>query len=315
MNTSTSTPERVSTPATRFVLAAAQYPVSAPRDWHEVEQQLSQWCAEAAAHEAKLLLFPEYASMSLAALFAAEVQADLHAQIHAMQALRERYVDLHRALARQHHAYIVAGSFPWQLTDGSFRNRAWLCAPDGRADFQDKRVMTRFEREQWHIAGGDALKVFDTALGCLAIDICYDIEFPLLARAQAEAGAKLILSPSCTDTLGGYHRVRVGAQARALENQCYTVQAPLVGEAPWSPAIDINVGAAGVFGPPDRAFPDDGVVALGTLNSAQWIYAEIDTARVHAVRTQGQVFNHRHWSDQFDGGIATALPMIERVVL
>ena len=101
--------------------------------------------------------------------------------------------------------------------------------------------------------------MFDTALGRIGVLICYDSEFPLLARAQIEAGAQLLLVPSCTDSLHGYWRVRLAAQARALEGQCYAIQAPLVGNAEWSPAIDINRGAAGIFGPPDGAFPDDGI--------------------------------------------------------
>lgn len=236
--------------------------------------------------------------MSLAALFDEATRDDLNLQVIALQTLRERYVDLHRRLARTHGVYLLAGSFPWTLDDGRTVNRAWLCAPTGNADFQDKQIMTRFERESWQISGAPTLKVFDTAHGRIAVNLCYDCEFPLLARAQAEAGAELILVPSCTDTPAGYHRVRVGCQARALENQCIVVQSPLVGEAPWSAAVDVNVGAAGVFGPPDRGFPDDGVLALGTMNRAQWLYADIDLAAVAAVRRDGQVFNHRHWPEQ-----------------
>jgi len=298
-----------------FVLATAQFPVTTPAGWRAFAATLTHWCAEATAQQAQLLVFPEYASMCLAACFPPDVRADLHAQIHAMQALRETYVDLHQQIAEQHGVYILAGSFPWQVDDGTFRNRAWLLAPDGRADYQDKRVMTRFEREQWHIAGGAELKVFDTALGCLAINICYDIEFPLLARAQAEAGAELILAPSCTDTLGGHHRVHVGARARALENQCYVAVAPLVGRAEGSPAIDINIGHAATYGPSDRGFPDDGIVASGTLNEAAWVYTDIDLACVRRVREQGQVFNHRHWADQLDRGAAPTLPVVSRVGL
>lgn len=296
-----------------FTLAAAQFPVSAPRAWTEIEALLESWVAEAAGRGARLLMFPEYASMSLAHLFAPEIRTDLHAQIDSMQALREPWLELHRRLAQRHAVYLLAGSFPWRLEDGSYRNRAWLCAPDGGAQYQDKRVMTRFEREDWCIAGGGALKVFDTALGRIAVNVCYDVEFPLLARAQAEAGAELILAPSCTDTLGGYHRVKVGAQARALENQCYVATAPLVGEAPWSPAIDVNVGAAAVFGPPDRAFPDDGVIVQGEMNAPAWVYAQIDLSRVARVRAGGQVFNYRHWSDQ--AAAAIALPAVEVVPL
>ena len=283
-----------------FRLAAAQYPVSEPGSWDEAAAMLTRWVREAASHNAELLVFPEYAAMSLAAIFAPGVRADLRQQLHALQSLRDDYVDLHSRLAAELGVHILAGSFPWQLGPELFHNRAWFVDPEGHSDFQDKRIMTRFEREQWGIAGGEQvpLRVFDTALGVIGVNVCYDVEFPLLARRQTEAGARLILAPSCTDTLAGYHRVRVGAQARALENQCIVVQSPLVGEAPWSAAIDVNVGAAGVYAPPDRGFPDDGVVAQGRLNEPGWVYADIDLNAVDTVRRSGQVFNDRDWAEQ-----------------
>lgn len=85
--------------------------------------------------------------------------------------------------------------------------------------------MTRFEREEFGIAPGDGLRVFDTALGRIGILVCYDAEFPLIARAMVEAGAEILLVPASTETERGYWRVRIGAQARALENQCIAVQA------------------------------------------------------------------------------------------
>jgi len=140
--------------------------------------------------------------------------------------------------------------------------------------------------------------VFDTELGCIGVAICYDSEFPLLVRQQVEQGAELLLVPSCTDAAAGYHRVRVAAAARALESQCYVLLSPLVGTLDWSPAVDVNVGAAGIYGPPDRGFPDDGIVAAGTLDQPGWVYATVDLERVHQVRADGQVLNHRHWPEQ-----------------
>ena len=288
-------------------IAAAQFPVSAPGDWAEVERQLGDWVAEAAARGARLLVFPEYAALSLAALFPAAVRGDLQAQLIALQELHAGYLALHARLARRHGVHLLAGSYPVRVGDG-YRNRAHLFAPSGTSGWQDKWTMTRFETEHWGISAGDALKLFDTALGRIAITICYDVEFPLLARAQVEAGATLILAPSCTDTVAGYWRVRLGAQARALENQCVVVQAPLVGEAPWSPAVDLNVGAAGIYTPPDRGLPDDGVLARGAWNRPQWVYAEVDPQRLAAVRTQGQVLNHRDWARQPGLG---ALPEVQ----
>jgi predicted amidohydrolase len=281
----------------RFIVATSAFPVWQPRSFSEVEGRIGDWAREAAQHGARLLVFPEYASMSLAALFPTSVQQDLRAQLEALQGIRDDYVAIHERLARELGVYILAGSFPWKSASGRFHNRAWFCGPNAAA-YQDKQIMTRFEREQWAISGGDSAKVFVTELGRIGVAICYDSEFPLLVRSQVEAGAEVLLVPSCTDALAGYHRVRVAAQARALEAQCYALVSPLVGEAAWSPAVDVNVGAAGVYGPPDRGFPDDGVVAVGGLDSPGWVYAEIDTERVAAVRRNGQVLNHRHWGEQ-----------------
>ena len=67
----------------------------------------------------------------------------------------------------------------------------------------------------------------------------------MIARAIAEAGAEILIVPSCTESLAGYYRVRHACAARALENQIYVVQSPTVGDAPWSVAVNVNVGAAG----------------------------------------------------------------------
>ena len=185
-----------------------------------------------------------------------------------------------------------------------FHNVARLFAPNRKMGEQAKIVMTRFEREMWGVSGGRELTLFDTALGKIGIAICYDSEFPMIARALAEAGAKLLLVPSATDGLTGYWRVRIGAQARALENQFYAVHSPTVGEAPWCPSLDSNRGAAGVYGPPDLGFPDNGIVALGELDKPMWLFAEVSLDKVDQVRAEGAVFNHRHWDEQFEGATA-----------
>ena len=294
----------------RLRLAVAQYPVGEPANWQQAAEKLRRWVAEAAGAGAELLVFPEYAAMELAAVFAPKLRASLTGQLQALQGLLPEYLALHRTLAVEHGVHLLAGSFPVQLGDGRFVNRAHVFSPQGMG-WQDKQIMTRFEREEWGITSAPGLKLFDTAIGRFGICTCYDIEFPLLARALAEAGAQVILAPSCTDTVAGYWRVRLGAQARALENQCIVVQAPLVGEAAWSPAVDVNLGRAGVFAPPDRGLPDDGVLALGEWNQPQWLHAELDLAALDAVRREGQVLNHRDWAEQ----PALPLPPVERVIL
>jgi len=279
-------------------IAAAQYPIDAIASWETYADKIARWVGEAAANGAEILLFPEYGAMELARSFAPEIWGDLQQSIDFVGAMRGSIDALHADLAERHQVHIVAASLPERDADGVAHNVARIMSPKGRIGEQRKLMMTRFEREQWRVQGGGAINVFETRVGRFGIAICYDAEFPLIARAMSEAGATTILVPSCTDTPHGYHRVRVAAQARALENQCYVVQAPTVGEALWSPAVDRNVGAAGVFGPPDLGFPDDGVVAGGVLNEPMWLYADLDPAAVARVRREGKVLNDRHWAEQ-----------------
>lgn len=276
-------------------LAAAQYDVSFLPDWQAYRYKLIYWVETAAAAGAKILLFPEYASMELASLFGEDVYSSLTKQLLALQTVHDDYIRLFQDLAQEHKCYIQAGSFPVAVETGVYRNRAYLFYPDSITDYQDKLIMTRFENEQWLIGAGNGLKIFSTDYGKIAINVCYDSEFPMLARKQAEMGANLILVPSCTDTLAGYHRVKIGCQARALENQCYVAQACLVGNAPWSEAVDVNVGAAAIYTPVDRGFPDNGILAAGELNKVQWVYGELSLSDCARVREQGQVFNYRDW--------------------
>jgi predicted amidohydrolase len=282
-----------------FRIAAAQYDIGFLPSWSDYEAKVGRWVAEAVDQGAKLLLFPEYFSMELASLFPEEVYQSLSKQLEALQSVHADFTGLYAGLARKHGVYILAGSFPVRQEDGRYRNRAYLFRPDGSSDFQDKLQMTRFENEQWLITAGNELKVLDTEFGKIGVNICYDSEFPMIARKQVEMGADLILCPSCTDTVAGYHRVRIGCQARALENQCYVVQSPTVGLAPWSEAVDVNVGAAAIYTPVDYGYPDNGVLAIGELNAAQWVHADIDPSTLATVRQTGQVFNYRDWPGQF----------------
>lgn len=280
-------------------LAAAQYDISHLSSWVDYETKINNWFAQAVASGSQLLVFPEYFSMELASLFGPEVCQSLSRQLVEIQSVLPDFVNLFGKLCQQYGVYVAAGTFPVQQADGSYRNRCYFFSPDGRSDYQDKLQMTRFENEQWFINPGSELKTFLTEWGQVGINICYDSEFPLLARKQVEAGANLIIVPSCTDTNAGYWRVRIGCQARALENQCFVVQSPTVGLAPWSEAVDVNIGAAAIYTPVDYGFPDDGVMAIGELNQSRWVFADINLTLVDKIRQTGQVFNYRDWEGQY----------------
>lgn len=90
----------------------------------------------------------------------------------------------------------------------------------------------------------------------------------------------------------------MGAMAPALENQCVTVMSSAVGIADWSPAVDENFGRGGIFGPANKGFPSDAVVAEGPENISGWTYSDIDLTVISEVRRDGVVQNRSHWNDQ-----------------
>ena len=276
-------------------VATSQYAIGYFERFESFADKLEEWISNAG--DAALVLFPEYAAMELTSLFGPEVYSDLQRQLKAMQGLMPNWIALHQELARRHNKVIAAASFPVEVDHGHV-NRVHVFEPAGLAGFQDKCIMTRFENEQWFINPGAKLQPIQTELGSLGVITCYDAEFPLLGRQLAQAGCEILLAPSCTDTQAGFNRVAIGARARAMENQCYVLHSPTVGVADWSPAVDENIGRAGIYGPIDRGFPEDGILNQACYDSPQWVSAELDIKALEQVRRDGQVLNRQDWSKQ-----------------
>jgi predicted amidohydrolase len=277
-------------------IATAQYPIERFETLAAYAEKITRWVGEAADAGAELLVFPEYGTMEYAAACGA-VTGDLARSLEAVAEASFVLAATHADLARRHGVHILAASGPARRPDGGFTNAARLFAPTGKSGVQDKLIMTPIEKT-WGISAGSAVRVFETSLGRIGIAICYDCEFPLLVRAQVEAGAGLILIPSCTEFVTGYERVRTAARARALENGCVTVQSPTIGEARWSPTIDANTGRAGIFVPAERGLSDTGILAEGRLDAPGWTYATADAARLQDVRRSGEMRNHEDWALQ-----------------
>lgn len=287
-------------------IAAAAYPIDWHNRWNEYVGKLRVWVRTASEQGAELLLFPEYAALELASLADEKNARDPLKAMEAVSARIKDVDDLHASLAREFKVHICAATGPLRARDGRATNRARLFAPDGSAGFQDKMMPSVFERGDWGVSAGDTARVFVTALGRIGILVGYDAEFPLIARAMAEAGAEILLVPSSTDSPAGHARVRLGARARALENQCIVAQAVTIGEADWLPAARRSAGVAGIFGPPDAGFPEDGIIAAGKAGNPGWTTGEASLDAVARVRAEGGVRNFADWPGQ---GRALAAPV------
>jgi predicted amidohydrolase len=275
-------------------VAVARYAVQAPACFDDFARRQDALLAQAAARGARIAVLPEYLSLELGATFDAATRADLDASLAALQRYRGDWLALFAQLATRHGLLVVAGTFLLDTGGGRYRNRADVFSPGGGHAWQDKLQLTGFEKRAGGIAPGDALRVFEHEGLRFGVAVCYDIEFPLPVRAQCEAGARLLLVPSCTDTAAGATRVRVGCLARALENRCFVAQAVTAGEAPWSPALDVNTGEPAIYVPMDHGFPDDGLLAHGA-DGGSWAVAEVDVAGLDASRQTAQVANDLDW--------------------
>lgn len=278
-------------------VATAGYPL----DWFNspaaYEAKMAKWVGDAAASGAQVLVFPEYGAMELASLAGVD-PADLDATTGAVADRLDWAAGVLSGLAVSHGVHILAPSGPCRDGD-RLVNRAYFLTPTGEKGHQDKQIMTPWEVTPWGITGNGPLRVFDTALGRIGVLICYDCEFPLLARPLVEAGADLILIPSATETVAGYNRVRIGAMARALEGQCYTAMASIVGRYPVE-AVDVSHGAGGIFCPPDTGLPETGVVASGALDQPGWTMGDLDLSALAHIRASGGVRTRTDWPLQAD---------------
>lgn len=278
-------------------VAVSKYWVSASLDFAAFANKQRDLLQRAREAGAELAVLPEYLALELVAGLPAAVRVDVGASLVALQPHQDAWLSLYTDLSRELGLIIQAGTFLTEVGQGRYRNRAWWFAPDGRRGYQDKLQLTGYEKKLGVIEGGDALRVFDTGPVRSAIAVCYDAQFPLPVRSQWDAGARLLLVPSCTDTDAGATRVRVGCMARALENRMFVAKAVTAGSALWTPVLHSNTGEATVYAPMDRGLPADGVLAI-TRGDEHWTIADLDFAALQDSQRSAQVANDQDWPQQ-----------------
>lgn len=274
-------------------VAAAQYPITNHKDFNGWRSHTERWIAEAAKKGAQLLLFPEYGSMELLSFIQKDKKETVHQQIVNLESLRGDFCTVFSELAIKYQVVIVAPSFP-VLVEGFPLNRAYVFSPKGLAGYQDKFFITRFEGEEWGVhSAPKSLALFEASWGSFGIQICYDVEFNIGSKMLSSAGALLILAPSCTETIRGATRVHIGARARALETQAYSVVSQTVGNAPWVPPVEINFGYTAFYSAPAQNMPEEGIIKKTIPGNEGWLIQTLDFSRIEPLRTDSRVFNFR----------------------
>ncbi len=251
-------------------------------------QQVEYFVDALSDYKCDVALFPEFFNAPLMGL--SEGQTPVDAVWHLASYTAEILAAISR-LAVSYNINVIAGSMPLVEEDELY-NVAYLCRRDGTVDAQYKLHPTPHEKRDWVMQGGDALRCFDTDFGRIGVLICYDVEFPELARILSEHEMQMLFVPFWTDTKNGYLRVRRCAQARAIENECYVVIAGSVGNLPKVDNVDIQYAQTAVFSPSDFAFPHDAVIAETTPNTEMTLIADLDLTKLKTLQNEGSVRNY-----------------------
>lgn len=282
----------------KAVISSLQLPMDEYSSIAHWAQDMEEWVKKSKEDGAALVLFPEYGSLSLGSLLPEKDREVADDMMRAMQQFLPAFHSTFKDLAQRYDTIIVTSSFPVVEEDDAIYNRAFVYSPDGLQGHQDKLILTRFERERSSVKAGNNIKMFDAPFGRFAIAICFDSEFPVIVRKMVDADARVILVPSCTGSMAGFHRVRIGSQARALENQIPIVQSVTVGDAPWQTIANTNHGCAGFYSPPDNGFPADGIMTIGAPDVPCVVSMEIDFNAFSDIRSNGHVLNWSYWNEQ-----------------
>jgi predicted amidohydrolase/GNAT superfamily N-acetyltransferase len=270
-------------------LATVQLQARAVKDFGEFVQNVEYFVDVAADYRADFVVFPELFTMSLLS-FEIETLSPI-AAIDRMTEHRAPIVAELSRMALRYNINIVGGSHPTRTADGSVQNVAYVCLRDGSVHAQEKIHPTPNEAYWWKIKGGNSVDVIQTDVGPIGVLICYDSEFPELARRLVDQGARIIFVPFCTDNRQGYMRVRYCAQARAIENQCFVVLSGNVGNLPGVDNMDVQYAQSCILTPCDFPFARDGIAAEASENIETLTIADVNLADLTWARAEGTVRN------------------------
>jgi deaminated glutathione amidase len=238
--------------------------------------------AEAKAGGADYVLTPEMTNilaLKRELLFAAIVPEEADASLATF-----------RELARKHGIYLHVGSLAIKVSPEKAANRSFLIDPTGEIVARyDKIHMFDVDlsggesyRESRNYRPGELAVAADLPWGRLGLTICYDLRFPALYRALADAGSSFIAIPAAFTKQTGEAHWHVLIRARAIENGCFVLAAAQGGR---------HENGRDTFGHSLVVDPWGRILAEGGTEPGV-VMASIDPAEV--VRARGRIPSLQH---------------------
>jgi predicted amidohydrolase/ribosomal protein S18 acetylase RimI-like enzyme len=268
-------------------LGLVQWQMRSYRSLEELLHQVEYFVESLSGYRSDFALFPEFFNAPLMSKYNHLSEPDA---IRELAKYTEPIKNKMSELSIAYNINIISGSMP-EVINHKLYNVGYLCKRDGTTERYEKIHVTPDEAKVWGMQRGSEFKVFDTDCGKIGILICYDVEFPELSRILAKEGMDILFVPFLTDTQNGFSRVKLCAQARAVENECYVAIAGSVGNLPKVHNMDIQYAQSAVFTPSDFAFPSDGIKAQTTPNTEMILIADVDLLALRELHNFGSVKN------------------------
>ncbi|MEP7254321.1 MAG: bifunctional GNAT family N-acetyltransferase/carbon-nitrogen hydrolase family protein [Ferruginibacter sp.] len=268
-------------------LGLVQWKMRLYNSLEELFQQAEYFIDSISNYKADFVLFPEYFNGPLMAKFNTMNESDaMRAIAQYTHQIRDKFSEF----AVMYNVNIIAGSMPL-YENNTLKNVGYVCHRNGKVEMYEKLHVTPDEEKFWGLKGGNMLQTYDTDSGKIGVLICYDVEFPELSRLLADEGVQILFVPYLTDTHNSYLRVRLCAQARAIENECFVAITGSVGILPKIENLDIQYSQAAVFTPSDFAFPSNAVKSEATANTEMVLIADVDLKLLDELHAYGSVRN------------------------
>ena len=272
-------------------LCVVQYELRTVASFEDFGRQCEFFLDTASDYKCDFVLFPEMLTTQLLSCIKPE-RPGLAAR--SLAKYTSQFLEFFSEAAIRYNVNVVAGSH-FIIENDNLYNVSFLFHRDGRISTQRKIHVTPNERKWWGVQAGNALNVFETDCGTVAIQIGYDIEFPELSRLAAQKGALLTFVPFNTDTRQAYLRVRTCAQARCIENHMYVAISGCTGNLPFVENADIHYAQSAIFTPSSAEFARDAIAAECSENAETVVIHDLDFELLRRNIDKGIVQN---WKDR-----------------
>ena len=195
-----------------------------------------------------------------------------------------------RKAAAELGIYVVGGSLP-ELEEHRVYNTSYVFGPDGTQLAKHRKVHLfdidvaggQSFRESDTLSPGNAITTFETAFGTMGLCICFDLRFEELSRCMCLRGCQAIVVPAAFNMTTGPAHWELLFRQRAVDNQCFTLGC--------APARD-EQGSYVSYGNSIAVDPW-GTVLCRADEKETILYADLDLARVKAVRQQLPILSAR----------------------